>query len=64
MDEALVRLETKLIEICKNDGVKYDSDKFYFYQTAMIAGFIAAVDVVPPGLGIALMSRRPIVNKF
>lgn len=60
----LNRLKVKLIEICKNDGIKYESKKFYELQTAMIAGFIACTDEVPVSLGIAIMTERPIVNEF
>lgn len=64
IDEAVVRLKEKLLEICKHDRIKFGSNKFYEVQTAMMAGFIAATNEVPTLLGIALMSRRPIIDPY
>jgi hypothetical protein len=64
IQDGILRLEKNLLQICVNDNVKYESNKFYEIQTAMIAGFIAAANETPVKLGISLMARRPIIEVY
>lgn len=63
-NEAIVRLQAKLKQVCINDKIKFESDKFYEVQAAMVAGALAVFNDVPVVLGIAIMARRPIIDPY
>lgn len=58
------KVEEMFVTLCKQQGVKHGSQKFYTFQHLYFSGAIIAWNNPIPRWGVNLISQRPIVDKF
>lgn len=63
-NETKVRVESVFKERMIGQGIKYESSKFFTAQVEYFSGACAVLNQIPVSWGIALMSNRPIIDKY
>lgn len=63
-NEDIQRVEESFITLCKNFNIKWNTEKYFNFQSFYFSGAIMMCNYSVPSWSVAMMGRRPIVSKF